>query len=145
MNLYKNVEQRKFVPKNPQKYVGDPNNIISRSGLERRYMNYFDTNPNIKKWMSEEFHVPYMSPVDNKMHRYFVDILVETIDGRVFAIEIKPNSKMYPPKNTKNKKRLLLETMEYAVNQAKWKAAKEFFNKKGIDFIVVGEKEIKNL
>lgn len=142
VNLYKNVEPRIFRPKHPEKYVGDVNNIVARSGLELRYMNYFDSNPNVKRWMSEEIYIPYISPVDGKRHRYFVDLMVETIDGKVFAIEIKPNSKKFPPKQGKNKKRYLMECAEYAINQAKWAAAEKYFSEKGIQFIVVGEKEI---
>ena len=63
----------KFKPSFPQKYQGDPNNIICRSSWERRFCNYCDTNPNILRWASEEFSIPYVSPVDNRVHRYYPD------------------------------------------------------------------------
>ena len=39
----------KFTPDNPSKYMGDVENIIYRSGWERRAMKYFDVNPGVLK------------------------------------------------------------------------------------------------
>ena len=46
--------QGKYAPRNPEKYVGDVNNIIYRSGWEKRLLIMFDTNPNVLKYSSEE-------------------------------------------------------------------------------------------
>ena len=54
----------KFQPKNTQKYVGNPTNIVYRSLWERKFMIYCDTNENILEWGSEELAIPYRSPVD---------------------------------------------------------------------------------
>jgi trans-aconitate methyltransferase len=66
-----------FKPKNPQKYNGDPTNIIYRSSWELKYMMYLDSHENVLSWSSEEVIVPYRSPIDNKVHRYFPDFVVK--------------------------------------------------------------------
>ena len=72
--------QGKFKPKNPSKYKGDPTNIVYRSSWELKLMMYLDTHPNVLKWGSEEIVIPYESPVDGRMHRYFPDFFVEQIN-----------------------------------------------------------------
>ena len=66
----------KYKVKNPEKYKGDPTNIIWRSLWERKYMKYLDGNPNILEWSSEEFFIWYKSPIDNRQHRYFPDFFL---------------------------------------------------------------------
>lgn len=138
---------RRWFPKNPEKYVGDVNNIISRSQWETKFMNWCDNNPAVLKYGSEELVVNYQSPVDGRMHRYFVDfiILVKTRQGELkrYAVEIKPEAQTLPPKPQRNKKHMLEESMTYQVNQAKWKAADAFCNRKGMEFIVLTEKHLK--
>lgn len=108
-------------------------------------MVWCDTNPSIIIWASESLVIPYYSPVDNKMHRYYPDFLVkvQTKKGTVktHLIEIKPRAEQLPPK-TRNQKRLITETATYMVNQAKWAAAKKFCDEKGISFLVINEKDL---
>ena len=78
----------KYKPTNPNKYMGNPDNIICRSSWERRFCKECDTNPSIKKWASEEFSIPYVSPADGKVHRYYPDFLIEKTDGKRYIIEI---------------------------------------------------------
>lgn len=140
---------KQFKPKNPEKYVGDVNNIVCRSGIEHRYFKYFDENPSVLKYSSEEVIVPYVNPFDKKVHRYFPDfiVMIQDVQGnkRKYMIEIKPTSDTIPPKPTKNKKsrRLLTEVVTWEVNQAKWKAAKKFCEKHSMQFLVLTEKEIQ--
>ena len=61
----------KFRPTNRTKYKGDPDNIIYRSLWERQVMKDLDLNVNVVEWASEEIVIPYRSPIDGKMHRYF--------------------------------------------------------------------------
>ena len=86
----------KYQPSNPKKYKGDPTNIIYRSLWERKFMVYCDSNQNILEWGSEELALPYRSPIDNKIHRYFPDfyIKVKESTGQIkkYLIEIKPKS-----------------------------------------------------
>ena len=67
----------KYKPKYPRKYQGNPNNIICRSSWERKFCRYCDLNNNIIAWASEEISIPYMSPVDNRPHRYYPDFLMK--------------------------------------------------------------------
>ena len=85
----------RFRPKNIQKYKGDPSNIVYRSLWELRFMRYLDSHPSILEWASEEIVIPYYSPVDKKMHRYFPDFWVRSVSSdnqiNTMLIEIKPD------------------------------------------------------
>ena len=65
--------------KNKGKYKGDPNNIIWRSTWELKFLKYLDNHPNILEFSSEEHVVPYISPLDGKYHRYFVDFYLKVL------------------------------------------------------------------
>jgi hypothetical protein len=134
----------RFTPKNPAKYIGDPNNIVYRSSWEARVMDFFDRNPDIISWASEELVVPYLSPVDGRYHRYFPDFLVKvkTSEGKTktLMIEVKPKYQTQPPKQPARKtKKFIQEVMTWGVNQAKWKAAKEFCLDRGWEFSLMTE------
>jgi len=139
--------QGKFRPRNYQKYKGDPTNIIYRSRWELKFMKWCDNNANILQWASEEFFIPYRSPLDNKWHRYFPDFYmkIKESNGSVkqYVIEVKPLRQTVRPKTPKRKtKGYIYETLEYAKNQAKWKAAKEYCKDRRYEFKVVTEKEL---
>ena len=134
----------KYQPINPKKYRGDPTNIIYRSLWERKFMVYCDSNENILEWGSEEIALPYRSPIDNKIHRYFPDfyIKVKESNGSIkkYLIEIKPKKQTVEPIPQKRKtKGYIYEVYEYAKNQAKWKAAEEFCKDRGYEFKVLTE------
>ena len=74
----RNTRKGFFKPANPSKYIGDPTQIIYRSGWELRVMQYLDKNPNVIEWRSEEVAIPYRSPVDNRL-QFFVKELYVTI------------------------------------------------------------------
>ena len=137
----------KYNPSYPKKYKGDPNNIIYRSLWERKFMVYCDKNENILEWGSEEVIVPYRSPIDNRYHRYFPDfyIKVKESTGKItkMIVEIKPYKQCIEPKVQKKKtKGYIYEVMEYAKNQAKWSAAKEWCLDRGYEFKVLTENEL---
>ena len=134
--------QGKYKLKNPEKYEGDPTNIIYRSSWELRFMLWCDRNPSIIKFSSEETIVPYISPLDGKYHRYFVDFKIKTIKGEVYLVEIKPKSQTLPPQGTKKTKRFLAESATYLTNQAKWEAARRFAADRKWNFIVLTENEL---
>jgi hypothetical protein len=134
----------KYQPAFPKKYKGDPQNIVYRSLWERTFMKYCDTNENILEWFSEEIAVPYRSPIDNKIHRYFPDfyIKVKESNGSIkkYIIEIKPKKQTVEPIPQKRKtKGYIYEVYEYAKNQAKWKAAEEWCADRGYEFKVLTE------
>lgn len=140
-------QQSIYKPMNPHKYKGDPTKIMMRSSWERRFAKWCDTHESVVQWSSEELVIPYISPVDNRPHRYFPDFEVKIRDknGNVvdYIVEIKPLAQTMPPKDSKrNKKRLLEETATYAVNAAKWKAAETYVKQRGKQFIIITEKTL---
>jgi hypothetical protein len=137
----------KYKPSNPKKYKGDPTNIIYRSLWERKFMVYCDNHSKILQWGSEEIALPYRSPIDNKIHRYFPDffIKVKEKNGKIkrYIIEIKPKKQTIEPVVKKRKtKGYIYEVYEYARNQAKWKAAEEFCKDRLWEFKILTEEEL---
>lgn len=140
----------RFRPANPNKYRGDPTNIVYRSSWEFKFMRWCDRHPHVLEWGSEEVIVPYKSPVDGKMHRYFPDFVIKKINRdktvSTVMIEIKPKAQTMPPdpskaltETGKKSRRYLNEAITYEVNQAKWEAATEFCSHKGWHFVVMTE------
>lgn len=131
----------KFEVRNKEKYVGDVYNITFRSLWERKIMTDLDENPNVLKWSSEELAIPYVSPKDGRIHRYFPDFLVQMKDreGNIITAlwEIKPYKETIPPK-----KKVLQEHVTYSVNVAKWDAARKFCEERNIRFRIITEKDI---
>lgn len=136
-----------YRPINRKKYIGDPNKITYRSLWERSFMVYCDKNDAILAWASEEVVIPYISPIDNKVHRYFPDfyIKVRQKDQSIknMLVEIKPKKQCSPPKIPKRKtKSYLNEVKTWGVNQAKWKAAKEWCDDRKFEFKLITENEL---
>lgn len=134
---------------NPDKYIGNPEDCTYRSSWEKKLCKKFDLDPNVIKWGIEPFYIPYQSPKDGKVHRYFPDFIVVAIHPKtgnkvVTLIEVKPFAQTIPPKGGKGKakKRLLTEVVTYEVNCAKWEAARKMCKHKGWNFKVMTEKEI---
>ena len=139
----------KYRPENPNKYVGDPKNIIYRSLLERRFMVFCDKNPNILKWASEELAIPYYSTVDNRNHKYYVDFIIEVLEKdnqvKTHLVEIKPYRQSSEPKQTqkKSKRTFLKEMKNWMINTSKWKAATDFAKQRNWDFKIITERTLK--
>jgi hypothetical protein len=137
-----------FKPKHPEKYAGDPNNIIFRSGYEYEVFHWCDMNDNVLRWGSEEIYIPYYDPVQKKARKYYPDLIVLLKDktGNLvkIMIEIKPYKQTIEPKATKgkSKRQYLTEVATYATNTAKWDAAKIFCQKNGLIFKTMTEKDI---
>lgn len=138
----------KFTPKNPNKYKGNVQNIIWRSTWELRLLKWLDENSSVIEYASEEIIVPYTSPVDGKIHRYYIDFYVKvktrTNEIKVYLIEVKPYIQTLPPKKKRNTKKYLQEINTYAVNLAKWEAAKKFAKNNNVEFLVLTEKTLFN-
>ena len=137
----------RFTPKNPQKYIGNPNNIIYRSSWECKVMSWLDRNSDILSWASEELIIPYISPVDGRRHRYFPDFLVKvkTRDGvvKTMILEVKPKKQTEKPEQRKRiTKQYINEVATWGVNQAKWKAATEFCLDRGWEFKILTEEHL---
>lgn len=136
----------RFTPRNPKKYKGDPSNVIYRSSWEVRVMKYLDEHPNVIWWGSEELPIPYLNPVDKRIHRYFPDFVAKMrrSDGTVmtYVIEVKPEKQTQPPKERRKTKLYLQEAVTYEINRAKWHAATEFCKDHGWKFQILTEKEL---
>jgi hypothetical protein len=147
MNLQKNNKYRQgvFTPVNKSKFLGV--SAIYRSGLELKFMRFCDSNQNVIKWGSENVVIPYISPLDGRAHKYYVDNFVIIKEGeeiKKYLIEIKPSKQTVPPVTKyKKKEHLIYEQSMYVKNQAKWQAATEFCKKKGLEFLILTEKHLK--
>ena len=132
-----------YRPTYPRKYVGNPNMIVYRSLLERRFMRYCDLNPDVLVWASEELPVRYYNPLDKKFHRYFPDFVVKTSKQKKYMIEVKPSRQIGKPKPPKKKtKSYMRESFEYIKNQAKWQAAQSNWEDNGLEFKLITEKDL---
>jgi hypothetical protein len=136
-----------FNPLHPQKYKGSTP-IIYRSSLELKCFRWMDNNSNIITWGSESVIIPYTSPLDGKIHRYFVDIVSQLKDKegnlKKLLIEIKPSKFTIKPtlSERKSSKTIIYEQTQYAVNQAKWQAATAWSKTKGYVFLILTERDL---
>ena len=141
----KRYRQGVFIPKHQSKFIGAK--AIYRSGLELKFFRFCDNNKNILKWSSEDVVVPYVSPVDGKVHRYFVDNYIMVKEGNVvknYLVEIKPFRQTKPPTTKYRKKQhLIYEQKQWAVNTSKWESARKYAKQKGWEFIIITEKDLK--
>lgn len=139
----------KFKPKNINKYRGDPTKVVYRSLWERQVFRYLDTHSNVEWWQSEELVIPYRYAVDNKVHRYFVDIVVKFNNRpKPLVIEIKPKKETTPPKlpaSGRKTKRYINEALTYQKNIDKWAAAEKYCTINNMEFMIWHEDVIKGL
>lgn len=129
-----------FKPINYKKYVGDPTKIVCRSLWERKVCKFLDENKNILKWSSEEIVIPYKNPIDQKIHNYYPDFLVQFFDGtknNTWIIEVKPKKQTMLKEGASKK-----EKITWVINTAKWEAAKNYCNKNNMEFKILTEQEI---
>ncbi len=137
----------RYKPLNPKKYQGNPNNIICRSSWERKFCIWADRKDNVISWASEEINIPYISPKDNRVHKYYPDFLIKVKESnnriKTYVVEVKPKKQTIPPKKrSRITKSYIYECQTYAVNQAKWKAASEFCKDNRIEFKMITEDEL---
>jgi hypothetical protein len=145
-----------FEVQNPQKYKGKKKPFY-RSGLERKLMKTLDTSDWCLEWLSEQPQVKYVNPLTKtpqnpagnvwNYHPDFV-VVVDNGDGTTSTkmIEVKPQKQTKPPKPSgRGRSRRLVEseTRTWVLNQAKWDAAKDYCKKRGWEFIIMTEKDIK--
>ena len=133
--------------KNPEKYKGNHEKVYYRSSWELKFMVYCDNNSAVLEWGSEEVIIPYISPLDGRRHRYFPDfyIKVKQADGSIkkIIIEVKPKKQCKPPDIPKKKtKRFINEVRTWGVNKAKWEAAIDWCNDRGMEFKILTEDHV---
>ena len=103
-------------------------------------MGFADSHPDIIQWGSEEFSIPYRSPIDGKIHRYFPDFWIKKKDNSVMVVEVKPRSQTIQPNPQKKMtRRYINEVRTWGINSAKWKAAKAFCDDRNWRFIIMDE------
>jgi len=138
----------RYLPSHPEKYKGNPKDIVYRSLWERKFMSYCDLTEAVNEWQSEEFWIPYISPVDNRMHRYYPDFFIKYTDKygkqRHQVIEIKPKKQVAKPTtNPKRRTKAWANSVKtWMINQAKWKAAKEFCADRNYEFKIMTEDDL---
>jgi len=129
----------KFIPKNPQKYMGNKAPTY-RSSWEFVFMKFCDENAHITEWASEPMCIPYINPIKQSKTTYLPDFLIAYKDKSgnriVELIEIKPKKQILGEARSERDK------IQAIINQAKWQAAEAFCAQKGIKFRVVTEDDI---
>lgn len=141
----KRFHQGFYKAKFPQKYIGKEVPIY-RSGIELKFFKFCDDNPNVLKWSSEPFPIPYFDVVSNKWRKYYIDNYVEIKEGAVtkkYLIEIKDIKETRKPaaKKGKRKASLLFEESRYATNMCKWTAASQFCKDNKFEFLLLGHSQ----
>jgi len=142
-----NYLQGLFKPKNPQKYIGDINQIVFRSSWELRAFKWADETESILEWSSEPFPIKYFDYSTNKVRRYFPDLFlkIKNKEGVIesYIVEIKPEKQTIPPKRGKKRTSTYLnEVATYEKNISKWNQAKQFCESNNILFKVITEKQL---
>lgn len=146
---YKQFKQGYYKPIHPHKCT-NTGSIQYRSGLERNFMIWCDKNAKVLEWGSENVIIPYLSPVDQKVHRYFVDMYIKMKEvDRIgkYLVEIKPYKQTIAPVPSKRKKEstVIYEQATWLINQAKWDAARQFAVKHGMKFIIITDEDIEKM
>jgi hypothetical protein len=144
----KRFKQGIYRPINQEKFIGTE--AIFRSSLELKVFRFFDQNPNVIKWGSENVVVPYWDTILKKNRKYYIDNYVVIREGNAikkYLVEVKPFKQTIPPKESKRRKKahLLYEKVQWVNNyECKWPAAREFAKKHGMEFIIITDKDLDN-
>lgn len=120
----KGPHQGYYVPQHPEKIVGNPGELIYRSGWERDLCRWCDDNANVKKWGIEVAKIEYrdpgnlnfdeikrlnLNPNDPSLwpvRNYFIDFYIEfeenedddpTNTSNKVLVEVKPKSQTLRP------------------------------------------------
>ena len=132
--------QGQFIPKNPQKVIGN-SQIFFRSSWESKFMQFLDEHAGVIQWASESIRIPYTNPLTGKRSQYVPDFLILYQDktGKQHAelVEIKPKREALMEKAKSMRDKAFL-----AINTAKFAAAMMWAKKNGIVFRVITESEL---
>lgn len=150
-NMPGKYQQGYYQLQNPDKYIGNPAEIVFRSSYERRFCFYCDLNPRIKKWGSEVSSVPYQDP-EGKVRQYHIDFYMELDVGnsdmyKKLLVEVKPLHETAAPQKPGKLTPKQMQNYTYALkmyqkNLCKWTAAKQYAIDRGMEFIIVTEKHL---
>ena len=142
----KNYKQGEYEVKNKEKFVGTKNPRFL-SSFELQCFLYFDNNPNVIEWGSENVVVKYYDYLKEKYRRYMVDVYVKYKDRKgdihTELVEIKPYNQTLPPNKGKKRQDVFeQQQMTYITNQEKWQSAKQYAEERGWKFRVITEYDI---
>jgi hypothetical protein len=146
-----------YIIQNPEKYIGNPQEVIYQSSWEFAFCKFCDLNDRVIKWCGEGLQIAYQITNDIgtiETHRYYPDFYLEmNTPGdkekyEKFLIEIKPKKDCEFPVQPKTQTLKMLENYEYALrthkkNLYKWAFTKQWCEKRGIKFIIVTELDLK--
>ena len=139
----------RFKPSNPIKYKGNPMKIIYRSTWELKLMKYCDNTKAIIEWGSEEISIPYYSPIDGKMHRYFPDFYMKVRQKdrtiKKYIKEVNPKKDLKAPStNPKRRTRQWFASCKtFIINKAKFRYAEEYCTNNGLEFKILTEDHLQ--
>ena len=142
---YRNAKSGIFKPSHPEKYKGF-GQIIFKSLLEAKMMFYLDNDPKVVAWWAEPFSIKYLDRSTNRWRNYFIDFVVEMMDGtskKTYWIETKITGETKKPTGSRNTQALLENTKTYVKNLSKWSAAQKIAKKHGAQFLVITEEFFK--
>ena len=118
-------------------YESQKNTLIKyQSGLELQFIKYCEAMTHIKAWANEPFSINYVSRLDNRIHEYFPDFIIENTNGKKALVETKPYAQTVKPSMNDS----LWAKESWIKNIDKWRAAKEWAKQHDMDFIIVTEK-----
>jgi hypothetical protein len=162
-----NYNQGNYVPKNKDKVIklNTAGGVYFRSSWEKKIMTWLDYNDKIIKWGAECMKIPYqMTHFDNgdmrvKEHCYYPDFYYEMRgeDGvlKQVVVEVKPMKEynmvialnegklQVPQKGTKKLKNFEYDLKMAYKNKNKWETMISWCNKKGYEFIIITEENLK--
>jgi hypothetical protein len=134
-----------YKAQNPDKYVGDLNNIHYRSSWERMFCKWCDSNDRVIMWSIEPIAIPYYDIGTRKYRKYYPDFFIKMANGKEYLIEIKPAVECSPPAGKRRTRNFIIAEQTYKTNQSKWKAARIFCDQKGWVFRVMDENALHQL
>lgn len=145
--MYENVHKNVYQVKNRSKYIGSSDKVFYMSGWEYSFFSRLEENPKVVRWNANAYSIRYISPVDNRVHSYFLDVYAEVINNgnlEKYLIEIKPDEQLWKPNLPKKKTPKAMmgyqrRTLEWVKNQSKWEAAVNFSRANGMFFLIVTE------
>lgn len=137
---------KKWIPKNKDKYKGNPYDVWVRSSWEKRFCDWLDKNDNVIQYSSEEIVICYTDPMGQKK-RYFPDFYVKlkNKEGVIleYLIEIKPFKQTIEPEvKSKITRTYINEVYTWGINSAKWEAARQYCKKKKWIFRIMTEHDL---
>lgn len=142
-----------FTPNHPEKYLGNPTEIIYRSSWEFKFMEFCDSNEKVLSWGSESTPIPYFNPILKKECTYWIDcyMQVKNNNGSVtkWLIEVKPGKYLSPPKEPtrlteKQTLNFARHAKTYLINSFKFKAAQNYASQNNMKFGIITENFLFN-